>query len=153
MWTKLSHIIIKYRLLLVLVLVGITIFMGYHARNVEMSYNLSSTVPTDDPDMVEFMQFKELFGEDGNLMAIGLKDSSVYTAEKFEKLRAMSNELNRLTGVNNVVSLPLIKRLKKDTAQRQFVLEPVFTNTPSSIQEFDSLLQVALDQRFYTGRL
>lgn len=127
--------------------------MGYHARNVEMSYNLSSTVPTDDPDMIEFLEFKNLFGEDGNLMALGLKDSSVYTAEKFELLREMSNELNNLEGVNNVVSLPLIKRLKKDTAQRKFVLEPVFTGTPSSINEFDSLLQVALDQRFYTGRL
>ncbi|MEM6359104.1 MAG: efflux RND transporter permease subunit [Bacteroidota bacterium] len=136
-----------------MILVGITVFMGYHARNVEMSYNLSSTVPSDDPDMVEFMDFKHLFGEDGNLMAIGIKDSSVYTAEKFELLREMSNKLNDLEGITNVVSLPLIKRLKKDTAQRKFVLEPVFTNTPSSIQEFDSLLQVSLDQRFYTGRL
>ncbi|MEM1408198.1 MAG: MMPL family transporter [Bacteroidota bacterium] len=127
--------------------------MGYHARNVEMSYNLSSTVPSDDPDMVEFMDFKRLFGEDGNLMAIGLKDSSVYTAEKFSFLREMSNRLNDLEGVINVVSLPLIKRLKKDTAQRKFILEPVFSKTPSSIQEFDSLLQVSLDQRFYTGRL
>ncbi len=153
MWTKLSHTIIKYRLLLVLVLVGITAFMGYHARTVEMSYNLSSTVPNDDPDMIAFMDFKEMFGEDGNLMAIGLKDSSVYTKEKFDQLRDLSLAISEFEGVNSVVSLPLIKRLKKDTAQGRFVLEPVFTSTPDSKQEFDSLLQVALDQRFYTGRL
>lgn len=128
-------------------------FMGYHARNVEMSYNLSSTVPTDDPDMIEFMQFKELFGEDGNLMALGLKDSSVYTAKKFALLKELSNDLGNLEGVKSVVSLPLIKRLKKDTVQRMFVLEPVFTDTPTLRSEFDSLLNVALDQRFYTGRL
>lgn len=153
MWTKLSHNIIKNRLLLVLVLAGVTAFMGYHARKVEMSYNLSSTVPSDDPDMVAFMDFKELFGEDGNLMAIGLKDSSVYTGEKFDQLRGLSLKISELEGVNSVVSLPLIKRLKKDTAKNKLTLEPVFTGTPGTKEEFDSLLQVALDQRFYTGRL
>ncbi|TRX53690.1 MMPL family transporter [Fulvivirga sp. M361] len=153
MWTKLSHIIIKNRLLLVLLLAGITAFMGYKAQDVEMSFNFSSTVPTDDPDMVVFQAFKELFGEDGNLMAIGLKDSSVYTKEKFDQLRELSLRISEIKGVNNVLSLPLIKRLKKDTVEGKFVFEPVFTSTPSTKQEFDSLLQVALDQRFYTGRL
>ena len=57
MWTKLSHIIIKQRLLLVGVLVIFKGFMGYHARNVEMSYDFAKTVPSDDPDMIEFMEF------------------------------------------------------------------------------------------------
>ena len=78
MWTALSHIIIKYRLALVVVLAGITAFMGYKAQDVEMSYDFAQTVPLDDPDMMVFQQFKQQFGEDGNLVALGLKDSSVF---------------------------------------------------------------------------
>ncbi|MEJ2004095.1 MAG: hypothetical protein P8X57_03810, partial [Cyclobacteriaceae bacterium] len=74
MWTKLSHIIMKYRLVLVILIGIVTVFMGYHARKAEMSYDFGKTVPQDDPEMVTFMRFKSLFGEDGNLIAIGVKD-------------------------------------------------------------------------------
>ncbi|UII35094.1 MMPL family transporter [Fulvivirga ulvae] len=153
MWTKLAHIIIKFRLLLVLLLVAITAFMGYHAQNAEMSYDFAKTVPSDDPDMVIFQQFKQQFGEDGNLVALGIKDSSVYTPENFEKLRELSLVIADLEGVNDVLSLPLVQRLEKDTAERKFVLKQIFQGPAESKAAFDSLLQVAFDQRFYSGRL
>lgn len=153
MWTKLSHIIIKYRLVLVGILVVTTAFMGYKAKDVEMSFDFAKTVPSDDPDMVAFQEFKNLFGEDGNLVALGIKDSAVYEVENFKKLRVLSHELAALTGVNDVMSLPFIKRLEKDTAETRFVLNPIFKEFPESEQDFDSLLSVTYDQKFYSGRL
>lgn len=153
MWTKLSHIIIKYRLVLVGILVVITAFMGYKAKDVEMSFDFAKTVPSDDPDMVAFQEFKDLFGEDGNLVALGIKDSTVYDVDNFKKLRVLSNELSAITGVNDVMSLPLIKRLEKDTAETRFVLKPIFKEFPEKKQDFDSLLAVTYDQKFYSGRL
>lgn len=153
MWTKFSHIIIKYRLLLVSLLVAITAFMGYHARNVEMSFDFAKTVPSDDPDMIVFQEFKDQFGEDGNLVALGIKDSSVYSLENFKKLRDLSKQIADLSGVNDVLSLPLVQYLKKDTANKKFDLKPVFEGPINNKDEFDSLLQVALDQKFYSGQL
>lgn len=153
MWTKLSHIIIKYRLLLVVLLGAITAFMGYYAPDAEMSYDFAKTVPADDPDMVVFQNFKKQFGEDGNLVALGIKDSSVYTPENFEKLRNLSTEIAGLSGVNNVLSLPLVQRLEKDTAERKFVLNKIFKGPAANQQQLDSLLGVAFDQKFYSGRL
>lgn len=153
MWTKLSHNIIKYRLLLVSVLVAITAFMGYHARNAEMSYDFAKTVPSDDSDMVVFQQFKDQFGEDGNLVALGIKDSSVYTPENFEKLRKLSRQIAALEGVNDVLSLPLVQRLEKDTKEKKFNLRSVFRGQIEDQKALDSLLRVAFDQKFYSGRL
>nr|WP_040496765.1 MMPL family transporter [Fulvivirga imtechensis] len=153
MWTKLSHIIIKYRLLLVSILVAITAFMGYHARNAEMSYDFAKTVPSDDPDMVVFQQFKQEFGEDGNLVALGIRDSSLYTPENFERLRELSTTIAALPGVNDVLSLPLIQRLEKDTAERRFALKPIFNESVKDQETLDSLLKVAEGQKFYSGRL
>ncbi|MTI23296.1 hypothetical protein E1176_19865 [Fulvivirga sp. RKSG066] len=135
------------------VLVVITAFMGYKAKDVEMSFDFAKTVPNDDPDMVVFQEFKGLFGEDGNLVALGLKDSSVYEAENFKKLRKLSQQLNSLDGVNDVISLPFVKRLKKDTAETRFILEPIFEEFPTNGHDFDSLLSVTYDQKFYSGRL
>ncbi|UII28537.1 MMPL family transporter [Fulvivirga maritima] len=153
MWTKLSHIIIKYRFWLVLVLVAITAFMGYHAKDVEMSYDFAKTVPSDDPDMVVFQNFKKQFGEDGNLVAVGLKDSSIYEPENFEKFRELCLDISKFTGVSNVISLPLIQRLQKDTVEKKFDLEYIFKSAPKTQTEFDSLFQLAMDQKFYSGRL
>lgn len=153
MWTKFSHIIIKYRLGLVLFLVVVTAFMGYKAKDVEMSYDFAQTVPNDDPDMVDFQQFKQLFGEDGNLVAMAFKDSSLYKLDNFERLRHLSLELNKLEGINSVLSLPLIKRLEKDTAERKFQVRPIFKDLENNEDQFDSLLNTALDQKFYSGRL
>ena len=69
MWTKLSHKIIRYRFILVIIIGIITIFMGYKARDIEMSYDLATVVPPDDPDMIELQEFRRLFGEDGNVLA------------------------------------------------------------------------------------
>lgn len=154
MWTALSHIIIKQRLLLVALLVLITAFMGYHARYTEMSYDFAKTVPADDPDMVQFQSFKELFGEDGNLVALGVLDSSIYEPINFSKLHDLSLRLKELNGVNSVLSLPLIKLLEKDTANRKFDLVSVFERgIPNDRKEFDSLISVAYNQKFYSGQL
>ena len=153
MWTKLSHIIMKYRLILVIIIGLITIFMGYHARKAEMSYDFANTVPQDDPDMVTFMNFKSVFGEDGNLIAIGVKDSSLYDVRNFEQFRRLSDSIRILEGVDQVFSLPQIERLEKDTAERRFVMEPIFKTEITDQHQMDSLVQLAFDQKFYSGRL
>ena len=154
MWNKLSHIIIKQRLLLVAILVAITAFMGYHARFAEMSFEFAKTVPADDPDMIEFQNFKSQFGEDGNLVALGILDSNIYETDNFKELYKLSKELDTLAGVNSVLSLPLIQLLEKDTANNKFLLKPIFANgIPDDRTVFDSLMIEAFDQKFYAGQL
>ncbi len=143
----------KYRLTLVILIGVITLFMGYHARKAEMSYDFAKTVPMDDPDMITFMGFKSLFGEDGNLIAIGVKDSSLYEVQNFELFRRLSDSIKTFVGVNEVYSLPQIERLEKDTAERKFDLNPIFRSEITNQAEMDSLIQLAFDQKFYSGRL
>ena len=153
MWTKLSHIIIKYRLLLIPILVLITGFMAYKGREVKLSYSFAKLVPSDDPSMVFFKEFKDLFGEDGNVVAIGIKDSSIYEPTIFKEYKKLSEEISEITGVSNVLSLPLLKRIKKNQAAKKFELEDIFTTIPDDQPTLDSLLYVALDQRLYSGQI
>lgn len=153
MWIKVSNAIIRFRLLLMVIIGLITLVMGYYASKVEMSYEFSRTVPLNDPDMVYFQQFKKQFGEDGNIMAIGVRDSSLYTLEKFEKFREFSNKLRQIEGVGEVLSLPLLKIIEKDTANARFKLTALFPDNISTQQQLDSLLAIVRDQKFYMGQL
>ncbi|MEQ9008011.1 MAG: hypothetical protein RLP12_09020, partial [Ekhidna sp.] len=62
----------------------VTVFMGYQSQNIKWSYDLANIVPEKDPDMVYFRQFRKTFGEDGNIMALGVQDSAIYELETFK---------------------------------------------------------------------
>jgi predicted RND superfamily exporter protein len=127
--------------------------MGYYASKVEMSYDFARTVPPNDPDMIFLNRFKAQFGEDGNMMAIGVKDSSIYKLENFERFRKLSKDIRQIEGVSEVLSLPLLRIILKDTVEKKFTFVPLFSDSIKSQQELDSLLAVALTQKFYMGQL
>ncbi|MCB0497565.1 MAG: MMPL family transporter [Cyclobacteriaceae bacterium] len=153
MWSKLADFILKYRLPLILVLVAVTVFMGFKAQKAELNYHFAKVVPADDPDMVVFEQFKKIFGEDGSILAIGIKDSSVFTPDNFRKLKYMSDEIKSLPGITSVLSLPNLPRLVRDAKEKKFDVEQIFKTIPNDQHDLDSLLKVTEDQRFYSGQL
>ncbi|MFL5731009.1 MAG: efflux RND transporter permease subunit, partial [Cytophagaceae bacterium] len=149
MWVKISNLIIKNRLLLLGLTILITIFMAYKSREVEMTYDFVKVVPENDSSMIEFKKFKKTFGEDGNILVIGLKDESVYKLKNFLAYQKLTSELLKVEGINDIVSLPTVKRLTKDTATKRFVQKPLFEKAPSSQKELDSLLKKASELKFY----
>jgi len=152
-WSRIADSIIRFRLLLMAIIAVITAIMGYYATKVEMSYDFTRTVPPNDPDMVFLNKFKEQFGEDGNMVAVGMKDSAVYTAANFQKFREFSEQLRKIDGVNEVLSLPLLKVILKDTAHSKFYLSPLFPQRITSQPMLDSLLKEATKQKIYMGQL
>lgn len=153
MWNSLASIIIKYRLYFIILIGIITVFMGYHMTKIVMSYDFARTVPPEDPDLIYFNSFKEKFGEDGNIIVVGMKDSAVYKLENFRSLRTLAGRIKSIEGVTEVVALPTLKMIVKDTANKQFLFKDIFSENISSQQELDSLLQVAKDQKIYSGQL
>lgn len=153
MWMKIAHFIIKFRLPLVVLIGAITVFMGFHARNAELSYDFRGTVPASDSAQIYFNEFRKQFGEDGNIVAVGLQDSAIYQYQNFEKLREFGERIHKIEGVNSIIALPQIKWIDKDTANTRFVLRDIFPGKVTSQHQLDSLLGEAKKQRFYIGQI
>lgn len=153
MWERIADGIIKFRAYLFVAITLITLMMGYYATKVEMSYDLPRTVPLDDPDMIFYQDFKQQFGEDGNMVAIALKDSALYEVKNFQRFRQLSNEIRSIEGILEALSLPLAKVALKDTVNKRFVPTPLFPENLSSQAELDSLLEVANGQKFQINQL
>lgn len=153
MWNRLAEGIIRYRLPLSVVIGIITIFMGYYASRVEMSYEFARTIPPDDPDMLYHEKFKAQFGEDANLIAVGVRDSSIYKLDNFIAFRELTKEIKQIPGVTAVLSLPVLPLILKDTIAQKFYLSEIFSDTITSQQQLDSLLGKALDQKIYSDQL
>lgn len=153
MWNNVARLIIKYRLQLILLISIITGIMAYYATKVEMSYDFARTVPLNDPDMIMLQKFREQFGEDGNIIAVGFKDSAIYKQKNFEAYRDFARTVKQISGVSEVIALPLLKVGLKDVENSRFYLANIFPETIHSEEEFDSLLTVMTGQKLYTGQL
>jgi uncharacterized protein len=153
MWTRIAQFIIKFRLLLIGVILVITMFMGYYATKVQMSYDLNRTVPLDDPEMVFLQKFKDQFGEDANIIGVGLRDSAIFRLENFNRFRELNNQVKAIEGVNNLLSLPEVKIIRKDTANKRFYFDAMFPPTVGSQAQLDSLLGAMRNQKVYMGQL
>ncbi len=151
MWAKLGSFIIKFRLVLLIVTGSITGFMAYKASKIEITYDFLKVVPQDDPDMVYFNEFYKMFGEDGNIMVIGVQDAKLFKLENFNKFYDLCYAIQKSEGVNDAISLPTVKMLTKDTINSKLDVKPVFTHKPATQQELDDMLQLANDQLFYKG--
>ena len=153
MWEHLAVFIIRFRLTLVALLAAITVFMAWKAKDVEMTYDFAQVVSPTDPEMVYFQQFKHTFGEDGNVLVIGMQDSSVYRLANFNQLRMLTDTLAKVTGVSGTVSITKLPRLLRDTATNSFVARPIFDSIPRTQAALNARLRLVNQQKFYQGQL
>src|SRR5205085_12202118 len=117
MWRALGQFILKYRLVLLLILIAATGFMAYHASKVELSYEFARAIPTDHPKYKEYQEFRAKFGEEGNLLVIGIQTNSInqFFSEKiFNDYTKLQNDLKNINGVEDIISVPASVNLVND---------------------------------------
>jgi len=66
MWGSIAGFILKFRLGLLVLLAVACIFMGYEASKIELSYEYTRAIPTDNPKYLAYQDFLKKFGDDGN---------------------------------------------------------------------------------------
>ena len=153
MWGHIALFIIKYRRWLLGLIAVSTVYMAWVAKDVEMTYDFAQVVSPKDPDMVYFQQFKRTFGEDGNVLVLGMQDSSVYRLANFNRLRHLTDTLAKVQGVSGVLGITRLVQVEKDTLRARFVTAPVFRAPPRSQAELDSVLHVINGIELYKGQL
>jgi uncharacterized protein len=153
MWIKISSFILRKKYYILAILLALTLFFAYHARHVEMSYEYTSLLPKEDSAYTDYTNFVKVFGEEGNLIIIGLQDSTFFSIDRFQKWRILCNELKSIEGVENLLSISNSYNLLKDTIQKKFVIEPIFPEKLTSQSELDSLSKVFYNLPFYKNIL
>ncbi|MHC1708366.1 MAG: RND family transporter [Bacteroidales bacterium] len=151
MWTVLVRFILRNRLGILIAIGLVTIFMGYMASRVEMSYEMVSMLPKTDSTTIKYEQFKETFGQDGSVLFIGIEDNRLFQLDFFNTWYDLSYELRKIEGIEEVVSLARIYQLQKNDSTHKFDFKPVITNKPVSQEELDSLKNIILHLPFYQG--
>ncbi len=153
MWDKIAEFILRNKLILLLVLLAITVYMGYRAREVEVNYAPTPLVPAHDAEMVFYQKFIKEFGLDENVMAFAMQDSAVYKLDKFKKFADLCEALRRIEGVTEVLALPRLQYLEKDTTQKKFTSEKIFAPFPTTQEALDMALKKVKSVHIYSSQL
>lgn len=151
MWEKVAGFILRKRIILLSVTIAITAVMGYFATKIQLTYDLPRIVPADDPDYLSYVEFKKTFGDDGNVILLGLKNDKVFTRDFMNAYYRFSKRLEKLDGVQNVISYPTLQILTKVDSLREFKLLPLMSDTVATQQQTDSLWDIIRQQKFYSG--
>jgi len=130
--------------------VGITVFMGYKAMDVKLSYEVAQVVPDNDSDFVAYKAFQESFGEDGNIMVLGVKEPKFFTKDFLTSWKELSEGLKEIDGVDEVISIFDAQELVKNRAKKKFDSRRIFEFTSETTQkELDSMVEVFKGMPFY----
>jgi predicted RND superfamily exporter protein len=127
--------------------------MGYMATELKISYDFNQMLPSSDSTSIEYQHFKDVFGEDGSVMFIGIKSDKLFSIEQFNDWWDLTYSIKAMEGVGEVVSLARIYQLQKDDSLRKLNFDLVFRNKPRNQAELDSLREVVTSMPFYEGFL
>jgi predicted RND superfamily exporter protein len=151
MWKVFSGILLRNKLSFSLVIGLLTIFMGYEASRMELSYEFAKILPDNDSTFIEYQSFKKQFGEDGNVMVLGFADSNLFQFQKFKDWHQLSKDLKAIQGVKDILSIPTVYKIVKNDSLSKFDFVPVINNPIASQAEVDSLKQEIYNLPFYEG--
>lgn len=119
MWNKLALLILRYRIALLILLLIATAFMARHASRVKLSYEFVKAIPSDNLKSKEYNDFKKQFGDDGNVLVIGIQTDHFFKASHFNAYRNMLQNIKSVKGVENILSVPgAISLVKSDTSEK-----------------------------------
>jgi len=127
--------------------------MGWQATNVKMSYEMARMLPESDSTSIAYEEFKDLFGQDGSVMFVGLKDERIYNIDEFNDWYDLSWKIREIDGVQEVLSIGKIYNLIKNDSTGLLDFLPVISTKVRHQHELDSLREVILSLPFYKGLL
>ncbi len=154
MWKRIASIILRNRIALMIIIGVLTIFMGYKASQVQMSYTAQSVLPSSDSTLIAYKKFSEEFGKEGNIIFYVVEDKDFWKLEHIRAWKDLGNQLKEIKGVDAVVSVAHnTAALRKNTKERKFEYEVIFPLEIGSQEQVDSLRSKLLSIPFYKGKL
>ncbi|UEG50960.1 MMPL family transporter [Ferruginibacter lapsinanis] len=153
MWQRLGKLVIKYRFPLLIVLFATTAVMGFFASKVKLSYEFSRAIPTDNPKYKDYVAFRQKFGDDGNLLVIGVQSDKIFELATFNKYKELQKKLKGVTDVEDVLSVPSAVNLEKDLLTEKLNAVKIFSDSIATQAALDSAKNVFLNLPFYRSLL
>lgn len=151
-WEKTARVILRNRTVFLILIVVATLLFSSQWKHMRFSNTEANLLPDDHPINLEYLDFLNIFGEEGNLIVMGVKDTTIFTPEKFNAWNALSKKINSYKEVEFVIGLNNLMELQKNEDSLRFDLVPFLPEKVTASDNFQDI-QYSLYNRlpFYEG--
>lgn len=145
-WEVVARLILRNKIIILILIVLATLFLSTQWKNMRFTFTEANLLPDDHEVNIVYNQFLEIFGEEGNLIVLGVKDPSLFTVEKLNAWNRLSESFKHYDEVETVLSIKDLQKLVKNTEKQKFDLQPFIKDSLSSLAEIDTLQQELFQQ-------
>ena len=113
-WDIIARLILRNKIGILIALVLATIFFSFQWKNMRFTYTEANLLPDDNEVNITYNHFLEKFGEEGNLIVLGVKDSTLFTVAKLNAWNDLSDDFKKYNEVETVLSIKDLQKLVKE---------------------------------------
>ena len=124
-WEFISKLILKNRIIFILLIITSTIFLASHWKNVQFTFTEANLLPIDHPENIKYSSFKNYFGEEGNIISIGLKDSDFFNKKNQKLWNDLNYKLSNFKEIKSILSTNNLIELKKDSKNKKLITQKI----------------------------
>jgi predicted RND superfamily exporter protein len=138
-WEAVARLILRNRIV-ILIMIGLgTALMVSKWNKMRFSYTEANLLPDQHHVNLDYNTFLDIFGEEGNIIVLGVKDSTLLTAQNFNAWNSFSKSIEKNENIEAVITLQDLKKLIKDQKKQQFNFEPIVNDSIRSNDELEQL--------------
>ena len=152
-WHKAANFILGNKTSLITGLAFMSLIMAFWASKVVISYELPKILPSSDPNYQVYESFKQRFGEDGNVLLLGVETDQMYSLNFFQNWQKLSKQIAEIKGVKKVVCNADLQEISKDDSAKKFVFKPVMSHIAQTQAEVDTVKNLLERLPVYDGFL
>lgn len=152
-WETIARIILRNRITILAIIIALTVLMAIQWKHMRFSYTEANLLPKDHPVNSDYEAFLKVFGEEGNLIVLGIQDEKFWEVKNFEAWQQFVQKLQDAKEVTSVISIDQLYVLQKDTLQEKLVAKSFLDQTKINTAKYLSEKENELYQKlpFYEG--
>ncbi|HQK39599.1 MAG TPA: MMPL family transporter, partial [Flavobacterium alvei] len=154
-WELIARVVLRNRILMLSLVILTTVLLAMQWKNIHFTQTEANMLPDDNIVNIEYNAFLNRFGEEGNLVIIGVKDKTFFTPKAYAAWSKLMNSLKEDKAVALVISINDLKKLQKNEALEKFELVPFVDDTKTTDKTYLEKIKKELfnDLPFYEGLL
>jgi uncharacterized protein len=145
-WEAVARLILRNKIGILISIIIITVLLSTQWKYMRFSHTEANLLPDDHKVNITYNAFLKIFGEEGNLIVLGVKDSTLFSVEKLNAWNQLSESFKKYNEVETVLSIKSLQKLVKNSNKETFELQPFIKDSIKNIAEMDSLQYQLFEQ-------
>ncbi|PPK96326.1 hypothetical protein LY01_00144 [Nonlabens xylanidelens] len=134
-WNSIARLILRNREVILALIVIATIALASQWKYMQFTHTEANLLPDDHPVNEEYNKFLDKFGEEGNLIILGVENNNLDNYQRFNAWNALADSLATFEEVELVLSTSNLPNLTKNSDNTKFIVEPVLQEPLKNDQE------------------